>query len=713
MSKTYRVKKLTKKEAECIEEILFGGQLATGSATIVHMNDEMSAQLTVGYDSLKGMMCAGLEVKGDTYVTYDQALIRNIVQRSADESTSSMHDRIYQDGKTVKANTDFDILKDGGRLAGHWVNSSLDNVADGPIYVTRKNEVVNDDSSAYIYNELQKINGSYSKEKVTKAHVNELLRSASSKAAELLLPVTGDTIASVLRRSLTFNTFFEFCVNKGGDDFTPYIEAFRDAVIEDMKGNEYLPGIQAEYLKKEEIPSYKRKTELSLMIAEEKEIIKTLGMETDVNPPVPKNFIDIMYVTELIDTMMEEKENLSTSLYHGYIFDTDRIVAGARLSYAIGETLLADIAWTNGDMGPAVDTNTNSPQSIVKEFLNFLADNGVEDTQAMYNQYFHNGKTFGQDFLERMKKGTLSNDSKLEQIFHGKKAPGSKFKKNNSDEFTAALNKLSKNKNKGKGEDNMRITSKGKGFGKSKNNIKEYTMDGETYYVDFDNIRDFDGTEAAIVYNADEEIIGAMAEDVEAIDTDGKSVGKLKEKSSSDFGSKSSSGFGSKKSSGFGSKSSSGFGKKSSSGFGSKKTPGVPCMVPGDDATVYYVTDNKVEAYGIDVLEIVDEDKEVVGGVTEDGELMDLEGNNIGDIILEEEEEKSSGFGKKSSSGFGSKSSSGFGKKSSSGFGSKKSSGFGKKSSSGFGKKSSSGFGSELKDNPASSSLRQKLNFVR
>ena len=262
----------------------------------------------------------------------------------------------------------------------------------------------------------------------------------------------------------------------------------------------------------------------------------------------------------------------------------------------------------------------------------------------------------------------------------------------------------------------MRITSKGLGKS-SKMDIKEYTLDGEVYYVDFNDIRDFDGTEAAIVYNEDEEVIGAMAENGEAIDTDGNSVGKMKEKSS---------GFGSNKSSGFGSKKSSGFGSSKSSGFG-YKSKGVPCMVPDDD-TVYYVTDNEVEAYGIDVLEIVDKSGEVVGGVTKDYELMDLKGNYIGDIILEEdEEEKSSGFGSKksgfgkSSGGFGSskksnfgKSSGGFGSKSESkGFGNKeKSNGFGSKKSSGFGGKKS-GFDSSLKDNPGAFSLKSKLRSMK
>ena len=260
----------------------------------------------------------------------------------------------------------------------------------------------------------------------------------------------------------------------------------------------------------------------------------------------------------------------------------------------------------------------------------------------------------------------------------------------------------------------MRITSNG--FGKKNKNedIKEYTLDGTVYYVDFSDIREFDGVEAAIVYDENEEVIGAMAENGEAIDTDGNAVGKMKEKSSG-FGSNKSSGFGSSKKSSFGSSKKSSFGSsKSSGGFGSK-SKGVPCMVPDDD-TVYYVTDNEVEAFDIAVLEIVNKAGDVVGGVTEDGELMDLKGNNIGDIILEDdEEEKSSGFGSKKKSGFGSSKSSGFGSsKKSSGFGSSKSSGFGSsKKSSGFGSSKSSGFGNNLKDNPGASSLRSKLKSMK
>ena len=707
MNKVYRVRKLSKAQADSIEEITFGNkETAAGQVAVKYLNEETMATLQVGYDTLRGMLCAGAEIKGDIYVTYDQRLVMDLVQKSCDDTTSSMQERIYKDGKTVKANKDFEVLKDGGRLAGHWMNVDLKNVSDSDIYVNRKGDLVNDDSSAYIYAELQKINGTYGKERVTKAHVNELMQSASTKSAELLMPVMGDTIGAIIRRDITLTTFVEYLINKVGDDIVPYFESFRDDIIEEMKKDKHLPSMQEAYLKKGEIPSYKRRTELAEMIAEEKDIIKTVGMELDENPPVPKNFIDIMYITELIDNVKEDKESLSTALFHGYVFDTDRVVAGARLAYAIGETLLADISWTDGDIGPAISTVVDTPENVVREFLDFLADNGVEDTSAMYNQYFHNGKTFGQDFLERLK-NKESGKSNLEQIFHAKgrgtKKEGSKFKKNNSDEFTSALSKLGKKENKfnkGKGDNKMRITSKG--FGKdSKMNIKEYTLDGEVYYVDFNDIRDFDGTEAAIVYNEDEEVIGAMAENGEAIDTDGNSVGKMKEKSSG-FG-KSSGGFGSSKKSSFGSSKKSNFGK-SSGGFGSK-SKGVPCMVPDDD-TVYYVTDNEVEAYGIDVLEIVDKSGEVVGGVTKDGELMDLKGNNIGDIILEDDEEKSSGFGSKKKSGFGSS-------KKSSGFGSNKSSGFGSKKSSGFGSSKSSGFSSNLKDNPGASSLKSKLRSMK
>lgn len=719
MSKVYKVRKLTKAQADSIEEITFGNkETAAGQVAVKYLNEETIATLQVGYDTLRGMLCAGAEIKGDLYATYDQRLVMDLVSKSCDDTTSTMQERIYKDGKTVKANKDFDVLKDGGRLAGHWMNVDLKNVADSDIYVNRKGEQMNDDSSAYIYAELQKINGTYGKEKVTKAHVNELMQSASTKSAELLMPVMGDTIGAIIRRDITLTTFVEYLINKVGDDIVPYFESFRDDIIEEMKKDKHLPSMQEAYLKKGEIPSYKRRTELAEMIAEEKDIIKTVGMELDENPPVPKNFIDIMYITELIDNVKEDKESLSTALFQGYVFDTDRIVAGARLAYAIGETLLADISWTDGDIGPAISTVVDTPENVVREFLDFLADNGVEDTSAMYNQYFHNGKTFGQDFLERLK-NKESGKSNLEQIFHAKgrgiKKEGSKFKKNNSDEFTSALSKLGKKENKfnkGKGESKMRITSNG--FGKKNKNedIKEYTLDGEVYYVDMSDIRDFDGTEAAIVYNEDEEVIGAMAENGEAIDTDGNSVGKMKEKSSG-FGSNKSSGFGSSKSSGFGSskkssfgssKKSSGFGSSKSSGFGSK-SKGVPCMVPDDD-TVYYVTDNEVEAFDVNVLEIVNKAGDVVGGVTEDGELMDLKGNNIGDIILEDDEEKSSGFGSKKKSGFGSS-------KKSSGFGSSKSSGFGSKKSSGFGSSKSSGFGSNLKDNPGASSLRAKLKSMK
>ena len=683
MNKVYRVRKLSKAQADSIEEITFGNkETAAGQVAVKYLNEETMATLQVGYDTLRGMLCAGAEIKGDIYATYDQRLVMDLVQKSCDDTTSSMQERIYKDGKTVKANKDFEVLKDGGRLAGHWMNVDLKNVSDSDIYVNRKGDLVNDDSSAYIYAELQKINGTYGKEKVTKAHVNELMQSASTKSAELLMPVMGDTIGAIIRRDITLTTFVEYLINKVGDDIVPYFESFRDDIIEEMKKDKHLPSMQEAYLKKGEIPSYKRRTELAEMIAEEKDIIKTVGMELDENPPVPKNFIDIMYITELIDNVKEDKESLSTALFHGYVFDTDRVVAGARLAYAIGETLLADISWTDGDIGPAISTVVDTPENVVREFLDFLADNGVEDTSAMYNQYFHNGKTFGQDFLERLK-NKESGKSNLEQIFHAKgrgiKKEGSKFKKSNSDEFTSALSKLGKKENKfnkGKGESKMRITSNG--FGKKNKNedIKEYTLDGEVYYVDMSDIRDFDGTEAAIVYNEDEEVIGAMAENGEAIDTDGNSVGKMKEKSSG-FG-KSSGGFGSSKKSSFGSSKKSNFGK-SSGGFGSKSKE-LPCMVPNDD-TVYYVTDNEVEAYGIDVLEIVDKGGEVVGGVTKDGELMDLKGNYIGDIILEEdEEEKSSGFGSKKSSGFG-------------------------------GKKS--GFSSNLKDNPGASSLRSKLRSMK
>ena len=681
MSKVYRVRKLTKAQADSIEEITFGNkETAAGQVAVKYLNEEIIATLQVGYDTLRGMLCAGAEIKGDLYATYDQRLVMDLVSKSCDDTTSSMQERIYKDGKTVKANKDFDVLKDGGRLAGHWMNVDLKNVADSDIYVNRKGELMNDDSSAYIYAELQKINGTYGKEKVTKAHVNELMQSASTKSAELLMPVMGDTIGAIIRRDITLTTFVEYLINKVGDDIVPYFESFRDDIIEEMKKDKHLPSMQEAYLKKGEIPSYKRRTELAEMIAEEKDIIKTVGMELDENPPVPKNFIDIMYITELIDNVKEDKESLSTALFLGYVFDTDRVVAGARLAHAIGETLLADISWTDGDIGPAISTVVDTPENVVREFLDFLADNGVEDTSAMYNQYFHNGKTFGQDFLERLK-NKESGKSNLEQIFHakgrGNKKEGSKFKKNNSDEFTSALSKLGKKENKfnkGKGESKMRITSNG--FGKKNKNedIKEYTLDGTVYYVDFSDIREFDGVEAAIVYDENEEVIGAMAENGEAIDTDGNAVGKMKEKSS---------GFGSSKSSG---------------GFGSK-SKGVPCMVPDDD-TVYYVTDNEVEAFDIAVLEIVDKAGNVVGGVTEDGELMDLKGNNIGDIILEDDdEEKSSGFGSS---------------KKKSGFGSSKSSGFGSsKKSSGFGSSKSSGFGNNLKDNPGASSLRSKLKSMK
>ena len=722
MSKVYRVRKLTKAQADSIEEITFGNkETAAGQVAVKYLNEETIATLQVGYDTLRGMLCAGAEIKGDLYVTYDQRLVMDLVGKSCDDTTSSMQERIYKDGKTVKANKDFDVLKDGGRLAGHWMNVDLKNVADSDIYVNRKGELMNDDSSAYIYAELQKINGTYGKEKVTKAHVNELMQSASTKSAELLMPVMGDTIGAIIRRDITLTTFVEYLINKVGDDIVPYFESFRDDIIEEMKKDKHLPSMQEAYLKKGEIPSYKRRTELAEMIAEEKDIIKTVGMELDENPPVPKNFIDIMYITELIDNVKEDKESLSTALFLGYVFDTDRVVAGARLAHAIGETLLADISWTDGDIGPAISTVVDTPENVVREFLDFLADNGVEDTSAMYNQYFHNGKTFGQDFLERLK-NKESGKSNLEQIFHakgrgGNKKEGSKFKKNNSDEFTSALSKLGKKENKfnkGKGESKMRITSNG--FGKKNKNedIKEYTLDGTVYYVDFSDIREFDGVEAAIVYDENEEVIGAMAENGEAIDTDGNAVGKMKEKSSGFGSSKKSSGFGSSKSSGFGSsKKSSGFGSSKSSGFGSK-SKGVPCMVPDDD-TVYYVTDNEVEAFDIAVLEIVNKAGDVVGGVTEDGELMDLKGNNIGDIILEDdEEEKSSGFGSKKKSGFGSSKSSGFGSSKKSSFGSSKSSGFGSsKKSSGFGSSKSSGFGNNLKDNPGASSLRSKLKSMK
>lgn len=165
----------------------------------------------------------------------------DLVSKSCDDTTSSMQERIYKDGKTVKAKADFDVFKRWRKTSWMtWMNVDLKNVADSDIYVNRKGELMNDDSSAYIYAELQKINGTYGKEKVTKAHVNELMQSASTKSAELLMPVMGDTIGAIIRRDITLTTFVEYLINKVGDDIVPYFESFRDDIIEEMKKDKHL-----------------------------------------------------------------------------------------------------------------------------------------------------------------------------------------------------------------------------------------------------------------------------------------------------------------------------------------------------------------------------------------------------------------------------------------------------------------------------------------
>ena len=146
MSKVYKVRKLTKAQADSIEEITFGNkETAAGQVAVKYLNEEIIATLQVGYDTLRGMLCAGAEIKGDIYVTYDQRLVMDLVSKSCDDTTSTMQERIYKDGKTVKAYKDFDVLKDGGRLAGHWMNVDLKNVADSDIYVYRTGELLNDE----------------------------------------------------------------------------------------------------------------------------------------------------------------------------------------------------------------------------------------------------------------------------------------------------------------------------------------------------------------------------------------------------------------------------------------------------------------------------------------------------------------------------------------------------------------------------------------
>ena len=71
MNKVYRVRKLTKAQADSIEEITFGNkETAAGQVAVKYLNEETMATLQVGYDTLRGMLCAGAEQFVDWSAAY-------------------------------------------------------------------------------------------------------------------------------------------------------------------------------------------------------------------------------------------------------------------------------------------------------------------------------------------------------------------------------------------------------------------------------------------------------------------------------------------------------------------------------------------------------------------------------------------------------------------------------------------------------------------
>ena len=67
MNKVYRVRKLSKAQADSIEEITFGNkETAAGQVAVKYLNEETMATLQVGYDTLRGMLCAGAEIPMNT-----------------------------------------------------------------------------------------------------------------------------------------------------------------------------------------------------------------------------------------------------------------------------------------------------------------------------------------------------------------------------------------------------------------------------------------------------------------------------------------------------------------------------------------------------------------------------------------------------------------------------------------------------------------------
>ena len=549
-----RVIKLSKTVSEGLEKAEFGEiqtkngdqqvtarlakvDLLYGSEVIRDKN------LTVYKDTVNGLLCLSCKDKDDIFATYNTELIHDAVDSASqylpddgsDDCTTSQFQKLF-DKKSIPAKKEYVVPETkGGSFGPYYGHLDMAVMAEDDIWVRRDGKWKIDNSIHASFQEISKLNGTYNKEETRREDINVLLRSLTTKASELLMPIMGDSIAVVLRRLMTLDSMITYMGKEKPEVLKKFLQEFYEDVEDRIeKHSEELTPLQLQLFEADKELDYKEKYKMAEAIREEKGMMSSLIRDGEhIDRPV--NYIDLAFVAEMLDNGILEEEDadsFANQTMELYAVATTGITAGARAMYSVHKSLYADYYFADGDLGPAITaSNKNSQEDIeidaVNDVFEWMDDEyGDEiDVKVIRKEYMTGGKSFKEIFDEeletigkkKIKKTNLITGEKKEKqkglrdsilkLSDGSKSSKKKYNIFEDDEDEDDDDRrIIKNKNKSGGK-KMRL---GLSSIKSKNEaeFEKVYVEGKAFYLSEDETEDTRKGEMYILFDRNEDEVG-------------------------------------------------------------------------------------------------------------------------------------------------------------------------------------------------------------